>query len=123
MAGGGGEGRDAEAGTRADVAIHLGVVPVVLAGIGPKPAESGAAPALAACCELIAILCAPPAAGTRQLKLAEGGSVEALVAVLRERPSLDAAKSALGRVVASQPQLRERALQAGAEPQWLGDVP
>ena len=110
---------------RADVAIHHGAVPLVVACLDhtTKHARAFSPPSLAACCELVSALCSPPTALERQSKLAEGGGIEALVHVLStkyEATLLDeAARAALMRVVAHQPQIHARAMQAGAEARWL----
>ena len=116
-------GDDVAAGTRSDVSIHLGMLVLVVKAFGRKELSSNPT-VLSAGCEVITAACAKNVDGRdrRQQQAAEAGCVEALVRVIKKNKATDAAQFALARATDGQPKLAQRALDAGAQPEWLQDA-
>ena len=76
-----------------------------------------------ACCTSIEVLCAGPSADERQRRAGDEGAIAALVGAMRTHPTLlPHARAALGNLLRGQPELRQRAVDAGAQVEWLGDA-
>ena len=111
--------KDAGAGIRGDVTLHLGAVPLVVRAMQQE--HRGNASIGEAGCELLGTLCVGADAADRRRAAAEDGAIEAVVQVMREHAALEGTgRATLLHLISGHEESLQRAVACGAKPGWLG---